>query len=104
MPTMLLSGVDNFAECPYPDVVPDSLLAFSNAQTEPKRHVLHLLHFIPERKGSFDVIEQAIPLYNLEVTINSSTKPALVGLVPQQQVIAFQYNDQLISLPVTNRR
>lgn len=42
---------------------PSTLLAALNVQQAHNRYVLHLLHYIPERRGtSFDTLEDIIPL------------------------------------------
>jgi hypothetical protein len=41
-----------------------------NEQAAQNRNVLHLLHYIPERRGvQFDVIEDVIPLYDVPLSV-----------------------------------
>lgn len=49
---------------------PSTLLAALNEQPKKRRWVLHLLHYIPERRGqAFDTVEDVIPLCDLTVSI-----------------------------------
>jgi hypothetical protein len=44
-----------------------------SAGDSPQRFVLHLLHYIPERRGTeFDVIEDVIPLYNVPISLRTA--------------------------------
>ncbi len=67
---------------------PSSLLAFLNHQKSQNRKVLHLLQFIPERRGTdFDVIEDVIPLQNVAVSLNINSNAKAVKLVPENITI-----------------
>jgi len=49
---------------------PSTLLCILAEQPDHARRVLHLLHYVPERRGtSFDVIEDVIPLHDLRVEV-----------------------------------
>jgi len=68
-----------------------------NRQEDKKRTILHMLHYIPERRGTeFDVIEDVIPLYSLKVSVKSDREASSVTLVPQNQAIPFKINNQRI--------
>jgi hypothetical protein len=70
---------------------PTTLRATVNAQPGEKRWVVHLLHYIPERRGQdFDVIEDVIPLYDLEVSLKTRQSVQGVTCVPQQEKLSFQ--------------
>ena len=65
---------------------PSSLIVTLNEQKEDKRWVLHLLHYIPERRGQdFDVIEDVIPLHDVRVSLRLPGKAGRITLVPQDQ-------------------
>jgi hypothetical protein len=64
-----------------------------NEQAQEQRRVLHLLHYIPERRGEeFDTIEDVIPLYNLAVSVRADKDVESVKLVPQNQILDFSVN------------
>jgi hypothetical protein len=70
---------------------PSTVLAAVNEQAAERRFVVHLLHYIPERRGTdFDVIEDVIPLFDLDVDVRAPRAVTGVVAVPQQQKLAFQ--------------
>ena len=51
--------------------------------------VLHLLHYVPQRKGpKLEVIDDVIPLFDIELRVRASDASA-VQLVPQEEPLAF---------------
>jgi hypothetical protein len=73
---------------------PSSLLAFLNFQKSQNRRVLHLLQYIPERRGTdFDIIEDVIPLQNVAVSLNINTRAKTVKLVPENVSIPATSNN-----------
>ena len=80
---------------------PSTLLATLNAQPAENRWVLHLLHYIPERRGQdFDVIEDVIPIYNAGLSIRVDRPVKQVVCVPQGEKLPFQQADGRIVLSV----
>ena len=69
---------------------PSSLVTAINRQAAENRWVLHLLHYIPERRGQdFDVIEDVIPLYNVEVSLRLPGPVSTVRCVPDGATLDF---------------
>jgi hypothetical protein len=67
---------------------PSGLMVTLNEQAAQKRQVLHLLYYVPERRGGdFDVIEDVIPVNNITVSLNQPGGNQ-VRLVPQNKLIA----------------
>lgn len=63
---------------------PSGLLALLNEQPAASRWVLHLLYYVPERRGeAFDVIEDVVPLFDIEVALRVPAAVRQVALVPQ---------------------
>ena len=61
---------------------PSTLLLTLNEQAAQGRQVLHLLHYIPERRGTqFDVIEDVIPLFKVPVSVRVPGEVASVVAV-----------------------
>lgn len=80
---------------------PSSVIAMLNNQEHKKRTILHVLHYIPERRGTeFDTIEDIIPLYNLAISVLPGRKISNVTLVPQNQPIPFKVNNQRIEFTI----
>ncbi|MEW6751184.1 MAG: hypothetical protein AB1505_09425 [Candidatus Latescibacterota bacterium] len=51
---------------------PSTLTAALNEQEAERRWVLHLLHYVPERRGQdFDVLEDVIPLHDLAISVRA---------------------------------
>lgn len=79
---------------------PSTLLVALNQQPAHNRYVLHLLHYIPERRGSsFDTIEDVIPLYDVEVSLRCA-EPTSVSLAPQGEALAWRVEGDRLLLRV----
>ena len=71
------------------------------ATSQGSRDVVHLLfaHTTVRGKG-IEVIEDAVPLYNVPVSLRRDTKPEKVYLAPQNKEIPFEYADGRVSFTV----
>jgi hypothetical protein len=73
---------------------PSSLIAALNSQPAQDRWALHLLHYVPERRGeAFDVIEDVIPLHDLSVSVRVDRAVERVRLAPDGENLAFTQRD-----------
>ena len=73
---------------------PSTALATLNQQDEPARLVLHLLHYIPERRGArFDVLEDVIPLHDTGVSVCAPGPVSAVRCVPLGDEIPFELDE-----------
>lgn len=82
---------------------PSTLLTTINNQNDQNRYVIHMLHYIPERRcKNIDIIEDIIPLYNIEVSVNIDKSIKEIRLVPDNKVISFEkVNNRIIfNVPV----
>ena len=62
-----------------------------NWQPEHQRHVAHVLHYIPEgRSKETDVIEDVIPLYQVELDVKLSGAVRRVYLAPTGEELTFE--------------
>lgn len=69
---------------------PSTLLVTINEQSEPARKIVHLLHYVPERRAKeFDIIEDIIPLYGLPVSVLAESA-SRVSLAPQDEDLPFE--------------
>ncbi len=69
---------------------PTTLQASLNHQPEQSRHVLHLLHYIPTRRGrEFDTIDDIIPLHDVAVDLAVDRPVKSVRLVPGGEALKF---------------
>lgn len=84
---------------------PSTVLATVNEQVEEKRWVVHLLHYIPERRSKeIDIIEEVIPLYNVKISLKSVKAIQGIFCVPQGKVIDFESKDGRVEfvIPLVN--
>lgn len=57
-----------------------------------KRQILHLLYASPVKRGkNIEVIEDMIPLYNIEVSVKAFEEPQKVVLLPEGDTLDFKY-------------
>jgi hypothetical protein len=84
---------------------PTSMDINLTVQEDKDRYVLHLLHYIPERRTeTIDIIEDIIPLYNIDVKLNTASEIKSVRLVPSGKEIEFTKGDSSISFTVPEIR
>jgi hypothetical protein len=70
---------------------PTTLRATVNEQAAENRWVVHLLHYIPERRSQdIDVIEDVIPLYDVRVSVRVPGEITGVACVPEGQALAYE--------------
>ena len=80
---------------------PTTLMTALNHQPQQQRYVLHLLHYIPLRRGlEFDTIEDRIPLYDLEVDLLAENKPKNIQMVPDGENLDFDYRNNRIKIEI----
>jgi len=71
-------------------VAPSTAQFTLNLQTDDSRLVLHVLHYVPERRGrQFDTVEDIIPIYDVRVSVRVEEEIAAVNLVPDVEPIDF---------------
>lgn len=57
------------------------------------RYIVHILHYIPQRRArKLDIIEDIIPLYEVELKIRMEWKPSQVYLAPQGKSLKFTFH------------
>jgi len=70
---------------------PSTIRATVNEQAAQQRQIVHLLHYIPERRGEFfDIIEDVIPLYDTAVSVRVPGIVKSVVAVPQGEALPFE--------------
>lgn len=82
-------------------IAPSSALATLNEQPEQSRYILHLLNYIPERRGEdFDTIEEVIPLHNVVVSLKIDKAVRKVTCVPEFKTLDFTLREARIEFIV----
>lgn len=72
-----------------------------NYQTTHDRYVCHILHYIPERRAKeIEIIEDVIPLYNMELKVKLPSKPVKVYCAPSGQELDFAMEEGYIKVVV----
>ncbi len=70
---------------------PTTLRATVNAQPAQNRWIVHLIHYIPERRGeAFDTIEDIIPLYDVSVSVRTPKQVKRVVCQPVNVQMPFE--------------
>ncbi len=70
---------------------PSTLQLALTQQASHGRWILHLLHFIPERRSdALEVIEDVIPLFKIKVGVKTPTPVREVTVVPEETPLAFR--------------
>lgn len=89
---LILNALDRLLPEPLIRVEgPTTLLTALNEQSAENRWVLHLLHYIPERRGQdFDIIEDVIPIFNIKVSVKAPKRVLDVSIVPEKTKLPFQ--------------
>ena len=83
---------------------PSTLQVTWNRQSAHRRSVVHLLHYIPERRTlAADYLEDVIPLSSIPLRLRTST-PKRVYLAPQREEVPFQTDGEYLSLTVPEVR
>jgi Beta-galactosidase len=81
---------------------PTGLLTALNWQETPGRYVLHLLYYVPERRGqAFDVIEDVVPLYDVKVSIAVPETITAVMLAPEGEGLEYSLEQNTGRVVVT---
>lgn len=59
-------------------------------QEKEQRSIVHLLNYVPERRGSeFDTIEDVVPIFDIEISIRAESPATGAVLQPQGTVLAI---------------
>ena len=65
--------------------------------------IVHLLSFAPERRGELDIVEEALPLVELPISIRTDRPPKCVELARHGERLDHEYRDGYVTVRVTLR-
>ena len=65
--------------------------------------IVHLLSFVRERRGDLDIVEDALPLLDLPISIRTERPPKHVELAPHGERLDHEYRDGYATVRVTLR-
>ncbi|MBV9672675.1 MAG: beta-galactosidase trimerization domain-containing protein [Verrucomicrobia bacterium] len=80
---------------------PSTLQVSLTQQPEQNRWIVHLLHFIPERRSEeLDVIEDVIPLFNIKLKVKAPRPVRQVTIVPGEAPVSLQTENPYVVLQI----
>lgn len=80
---------------------PTTVEADLTVQEEKKRLVLHVLHYIPERRSEWiDTVEDVIPLYQISVSVRTDHNIKKICMVPENVRLDFRQNKGRVSFVI----
>lgn len=80
---------------------PSSMLVTLNRQPKQERTVMHLLHYIPERRSvEIDIIEDVIPLHDVRLSVELKEEVKRVACVPDGPELSFTIEDGRVNFVV----
>ncbi len=78
---------------------PATLRVTVNDQPGEHRRIVHLLHYIPERRSQdMDVIEDVLPLYQIELSVRVPGQVSGAVCVPQNEPLTFTQEQDRVTL------
>ncbi len=80
---------------------PTTLRLTITGQTAQNRQIVHLLHYIPERRSQdIDIIEDVIPIYQVPISIRADGQVRSVTCVPSGETLAFEQRNGRVEFVV----
>ena len=90
---MVSNGIEKLIKPRISHDGPSTLKVMVNRQTQEKRWIIHLLHYIPEKRcEQIEIIEDIIPLYNISLSLLSESRPLDITVVPEMKKVEFTYD------------
>ena len=81
--------------------IPDKAVVTLTRQENEKRSMLHLLYAHTTVRGrNTEVIEDTVPLCNINCSVKYNKKPSKVVIEPQSEEIAFEYVNNEVKFTV----
>ena len=99
---MFLNALDMLLPAPLVrHAGPTTMQVTINEQAAENRWVVHMLHYIPERRSQhIDIIEDVIPLYRVKVALRAPRPVRGIACVPQMEGLAFESNGGYVEFVV----
>ena len=88
---------------PSPRVGDNNLPSTAVVTVRQKEHdlIVHLLHYVHQRRGrGLDVIEDVLPLVDIEISVRAENQPQEVMLVPEMQLVDWSWQDGYVHLRI----
>jgi hypothetical protein len=65
-----------------------------------ERHVVHILHYVPQRRADIDIVEEALPLTDIRIGIRSIKPPTQAYLIPMKEKLQIHYEEKYASVTI----
>jgi hypothetical protein len=96
--TLVVNAIRQLLPEPVLEIkAPSTTIAALNEQQTQNRWILHLLHYIPERRGTaFDVIQDVIPIHDVQIALRTQKKVRRVVTAPEGQVLSSTVGEMVL--------
>lgn len=88
-------------------LLPDPLLSHDLPSTaevtvrrQGGRHIVHVLHYAPQRRAEIDIVEDALPLTGFRIGIRSIRPPTRAYLIPKEEELPMHYENKYASVTI----
>jgi hypothetical protein len=72
---------------------------------QPGRRIVHLLYYVPERRApGLDLVEDIIPLSDIEMSLRCAARPSRVYLTPEERDLPYVYDGQRVAVTIPQVR
>jgi hypothetical protein len=88
---------------PRPRVGAHNLPSTAVVTVRQQRHdlIVHLLHYVHQRRGAtLDIIEDTLPLHDVQLSVRVASRPAAVRLVPEDRLVDWTWEDGYVRFSV----
>jgi len=80
---------------------PSTVITNLLVQKEKNRQILHILHYIPQRKCKLlDIVDDVVPLYHLEISMNTGKRVERVYSAPDGIDIPFKQEQERVTFSI----
>jgi hypothetical protein len=69
-------------------------------QEDPSRLMVHLIYANPIRRGETEVIEDIVPLHEVELKVRVEKAPSRVYLAPSEETLGFTHKDGVVTVVI----
>ena len=98
---LIENAIKNMIEPVITHSGPSTLHVTINEQKSENRWVGHFLHYIPEKKcDQIEIIEDIIPLHDVDISIKCKSQPQSIYLVPQKIKLNYVLSDDIATLTI----
>ncbi|MEM2960505.1 MAG: hypothetical protein QXU67_02750, partial [Candidatus Bathyarchaeia archaeon] len=64
------------------------------------RHIVHILHYVPQRRADIDIVEDALPLIDVNIGIRVTRPPTRAYLIPKKEELPIHFDNKYASITI----